>query len=324
MLRSVKMEGRPTTEHTFTITGTKTLRRFGIDEGGAQVLTGYVDRDEAQVYLAKVYDGVYYPLEDWHTGRDCMLLADYDYAVEAWAYETMQGVETVGKKLIPTCYGGWTFSLPTNQPGRHRWVRMLLLELIHAESMFAKILRATENDAVQYSLLPPEQFRLRVLKSLFEAVISIWWDAEVLHDDLESRNVLVRDDGTVVIVDFNQAFIYRYIDHQQHPKYFEDEPQLPPSPIQRYWPFVLGGSGLTSTEDSGSTWANWIPQSWLGNQDLAAEWLLKTWEDSPPGRYRPLEEEFLNHPSHAQRGKKVLAALERLGRKPASMPPLNR
>jgi len=311
-------------EHTFTITGAKTLRRFGIDDGGAHVLTGYVDRDEAQVYLAKVYDGVYYPLEDRDTGRDCMLLADYDYAVEARAYDSMHDTEAVVGKLVPVYYGAWTFCLDTSQPGRRRWVRMLLLELVHGETMLAKILGATEHDVVQYPLLPPERFRLGVLKNLFEAEISIWWDAEVLHSDLEPRNVLVRDDGTVVIIDFNQAFIYRFIHYEHHPKHQEGGPQLPPSPIERYWPFAPGEGSLAETEEDGNAWASWVPQSWLENQDLAAEWLLETWKGASPSKYRPLSKYFLNYPDHAERGQKVLAALEQLGRTPASTPPLNK
>jgi hypothetical protein len=225
-------------QHTFTITGTKSLRQFdsGTDDGGAHVVTGYLDGDEAAVYVAKIYDGVHYPLDD-DDGMDCMLLADCHYAVEYWAYRMMQAVETVGAKLIPSCVGSWTFALDTNQPGRCRWVRMILLELVHdAETMLAKIVRATEDDDIRYSLLAPEEFRLRVLKNLFEASISIWWDAEVLHMDYEPRNVMVRNGGSVVIVDFNHAIVYRFFHYHQHPKHNAGAPKRPPPPIERYWP----------------------------------------------------------------------------------------
>ncbi|KAK4042975.1 hypothetical protein C8A01DRAFT_44045 [Parachaetomium inaequale] len=278
----------PDQERTFTITGTKTLRRFGVDGGGAHVVTGYADRDKAAVYLAKIYDG-----------------------------ETMQPVQTVGGKLVPRYFGAWTFSLATKQPGRRRWVRMLLLQLVHGETMLDKILRATRNGGIQYPLLPPEKFRLCVLKNLFEAEIAIWWDAEVLHSDQEPRNVIIRDDGSVVVLDFNQALVYRFA--EQHPKHRPGASRLAPSPIERYWPFAPGGTTLADTEDSENPWASWIPHDWPQNQDLAAEWLLETWKDASPSKYRPLSDYFLNHPAHVQRGRKVLATLEMLGRKPRAV-----
>ncbi|KAL2128346.1 hypothetical protein VTI74DRAFT_9307 [Chaetomium olivicolor] len=70
-------------EHTFTIAGSKTMRRFHVDGGGAHVVTGYFDGDEDV---------------GW------MTLADADYAIEAWDYETMQPVEGVGAKLVPEYY----------------------------------------------------------------------------------------------------------------------------------------------------------------------------------------------------------------------------
>jgi hypothetical protein len=273
-------------EHDFTITGTKTMRPFTIKSGGAHVVTGYIDRKQTTVYVAKIYDGVYYPIGDSVPDRDCMLLADQDYALESWAYETMQAVEGVAHKLVPTCYDCWTFSLATNQAGRRRWVRMLVLELVQGETMLAKILRATENEnnAVQYPLLPPEQFRLRVLKNLFDAEISIWWDAEVLHYDTEPRNIIIRDDGTVVLIDFNQAVVFSFLNRQEHPKYFEDAPK---------------------------------PESWLKNKELAAEWVFQTWKGDLGKKYRDLPDEFLNDEAHTQRSRKVLATLEELGRRPA-------
>jgi hypothetical protein len=49
--------------HTFTITGTKPVRRFDCSDGeggGAHVVTGYIDTDAACLYAAKIYDGVDY------------------------------------------------------------------------------------------------------------------------------------------------------------------------------------------------------------------------------------------------------------------------
>jgi hypothetical protein len=303
-------------EHTFTITGTKTLRQFSVKSGGAHVVTGYFDRNRTTVYVAKIYDGVYYTIGDIDPERDCMLLADQDYALESWAYETMQTVEGVAHKLVPTCFDCWTFSLATNQPGRRRWVRMLLLELVQGETMLAKMLRATKSDVVQYPLLPPEQFRLRVLKNVFEAETSIWWDAEVLHSDTEPRNIIVRDDGTVVLIDFNQAIVFRF-SGRKHPKYFEGAPKLPPSPLQRFWPFAPYPSIIADPAHHGNPWGHWIPKSWLKNKELAAEWMLQTWKGDLGKKYRTLPDDFLNHEAHTERSSKVLAMFEELGRKPA-------
>jgi hypothetical protein len=74
---------------------------------------------------------------------------------------------------------------------------------------------------------------------------------------------------------------------------------------------------LTAPAHQENPWGNWIPKSWLKNPELAAEWLLETWKDASPTKYRPLSDRLLNHPAHAQRGRKVLAMLEKLGRKPA-------
>ncbi|RYP20370.1 hypothetical protein DL765_002828 [Monosporascus sp. GIB2] len=214
-------------EHSFSITGLKTLRRFHVDGGGAHVVTGYFDRDKDVVCLAKIYDGVYYPLENEDSGWDCMTLADADYAIEACAYETMQPVEGVGAKLVPEYHGTWTFAVATNQPGRRRWVRMLLLQLVRGETVLAKIHKATKNDAIQHPLLPDQETRLRILKDTLEAETSILWNAEVLQGDLSPRNVMVQPDGSVVIVDFNQAVVYPFY-HRRHPKYNEGAHPLPP------------------------------------------------------------------------------------------------
>ncbi|KAK4124609.1 hypothetical protein N657DRAFT_572214 [Parathielavia appendiculata] len=302
-------------EHTFTITGTKTLRRPGLDPGGAQVVSGYFDGDKEVVCLAKIYDGVYYPLQDedglW-LEWDCMTLADVDYAIETWAYGTMQPVEGVGAMLVPEYHGAWTFSLDTDQPGIRRWVRMLLLELVPGETIFDKIPKAKENKAVQYYLLPDEETRLRVLKNTFEAYISIWWDAEVLHRDLAPRNVMVKPDGSIVLIDFDRATVFPFY-YRPHQKYKDGAPPVPHSPIEQFWPFSPGWSIVTNR----GSWADWFPQSWLMNREFVAEWLLETWGSPPPGKYAPLSKYFLDHPAHAKRSRKLQAALEKLGRKPA-------
>jgi hypothetical protein len=64
------------------------------------VVTGYLAGDEVAVYVAKIYDGVHYALDD-DDGMDCMLLADCHYAVAYWAYRMMQAVERRLADQIP-------------------------------------------------------------------------------------------------------------------------------------------------------------------------------------------------------------------------------
>ncbi|KAK3898548.1 hypothetical protein C8A05DRAFT_37868 [Staphylotrichum tortipilum] len=282
-------------EHTFTITGVKTLRRFHIDGGGAHILVGYFDGDETAI----CDDGI-----------DCMMLADADYATEAWAYEIMQPVEGVAAKLVPEYFGAWTFALDTNHPGRQRWVRMILLELLARETILDKIRKATDDNKVQQDLLPDEKTRLRLLRDTLDAERSIWWDAEVLHVDLSPRNVMVEPDGRF---DFNQAELFRF-QLRPHSKHREDADPLPKSPIERYWPYSPGGGTFTYRYEP---WADWVPPGWLEDGERMAEWLLKTWKDVTPGKYLPLTNHFLNHSAHAERSKKLQATLEKLGRKPA-------
>ncbi|KAK4099346.1 hypothetical protein N658DRAFT_430121 [Parathielavia hyrcaniae] len=308
-------------KHTFTITGSKTVRRFDPDSddsgnGGAHVVTGYFDRDEEVVCLAKIFDGVYYPLLV-EGGCDCMMLADAEYAKEAWAYGTIQPVEGVGRKLVPEYYGAWTFPVATDRPGHPRWVRMLLFQLVPGETVLDKICKATKNGVVQRSLLPDEQTRLRVIKHTMEADLSIFWNAEVRHGDLTPRNAMVQPDGSVVLIDFNQAEVYPFY-YQPHPKYDEVPSLRFFSPIEKYWPLDPWGSGTFDVATPGNPWESWAPEAWK-NPDVTAEWLLETWGSPAPGSLEsaPLSDYFLNHRAHAKRNKKIQAALERLGRKPA-------
>lgn len=73
--------------YTLTILGDLGKKRRG-KTGGPRVLRCYMDSDKAVEYVAKIYDGVFYPLSDY-TGDDCMYLADQDYSREAAAYEAV-------------------------------------------------------------------------------------------------------------------------------------------------------------------------------------------------------------------------------------------
>jgi len=301
-------------EYTFTITGTKTVRRFDVEDGGGpHVVTGYLDGDESAVYVAKIYDGVDFPLIERDDDIDCMTLADADYATEAWAYETLQPVKEVSR-LLPSYYGAWTFALETGRPRPQRWVRMILLQLLPGETVLDKIRRATSDDGVvQQARLPDLETRLRVLRDTFEAERSVCWDGEVLHTDVTPRNVMVSPDGRVVLFDFNRAVVYPF-HYRPHWKHDDGADPLPKSPIEHYWPYSPGAGTFAYPW---SPWVGWVPPSWVENRELAAEWLLETWKNPPPGKYRPLSDYFLNNVAHAERSKKLQAALEKLGRKQA-------
>lgn len=287
-------------ERTLTVTGTITRRR----NAGARVVTCFLDGDPSVQYVAKIYDGVYYP----HYGPpgdgvdfDCMTQADRDYSIEAWAYRCMH--PRFGGSLVPAYFGSWTFSLETGRPlGRERWVRMILLELVKGECMADIIKRAQKDNTIDYSLLPPDEFRIRVLQNLIEALIKLEWDAHVSQADIAPRNVIVKPDGNVVILDFNQATVWDFSSSD----FRVDGQTLPLSPIEEFWPPV---SALFKGMQS------WIPKSWKEDMDLAMEWIVRTFRDSP--EYTPPTHWFLDGCFHESASERVLGILESLGRKPA-------
>jgi len=299
----------PEAERVLTITGVKTRR----NRGGAHVVTCFLDSDQFVEYVAKTYDGVDYPMGSRnHHSLDCMTWADGEYSIEATAYQAMQ--PTIGGKVVPAYFGSWTFALDTNRPGQQRWVRMILIELVKGECMLDIIARAevkSEGEiTVDYSLLPPEDFRIRVLRNILESDLAIWWEAALEQNDLDPRNVIVKPDGSVVLFDFNQAHIWGFtIRWDLHPKQ-RDPKSLPTNPIQRYWPLPCG---FADSEGEIAPWADWIPRRWIEDKNLAAEWLIQTYRDSP--KFAPLDQWWLDWDLHGDPSPKVWGLLESLGRK---------
>ncbi|KAK3385116.1 hypothetical protein B0H63DRAFT_501250 [Podospora didyma] len=286
--------------HTFTINSNKTIRRrFSSSNGGggAHVVAGFYDGDKSRACLAKIYDGVSYPRRDPDEEvHDCMTLADIDCFIEARAYGVMDPAPEVAGKLVPKYFGSWTFlviaRLDRRGATRTRWVRMILLELVPGESVRDKIDKATIDGKLQYDLLPDELTRLRVLQNTIEAEIAIWWHAQIGHQDLAPRNVIVKDGNTVVIVDFNQCFIYSDMGWPD-PK---EKSPFPPSPITRSWgslTWLYGKKGLVR----------------------AHLWMLKTWANPPSRKYAALHRSFLERETHEDIPPEILEILESLGRK---------
>ncbi|KAH6842355.1 hypothetical protein B0I37DRAFT_392947 [Chaetomium sp. MPI-CAGE-AT-0009] len=288
-------------ERTLTVTGVKTIR----DRGGAHVVTCFLDGDSSTEYIAKIFDGVDYPWREPAPNNDCMSFAERDYSIEAWAYRIMQPV--IGGTFVPTYHGSWTFAVG------ERWVRMILIELVPGESMMEIIKRAQDELGlrVDYALLPPEDFRIRVWKNLHEAKLFIWWRTAVRHEDVAPRNVMVKPDGNVVIIDFNNVYIYDFTPHyDSHPRTRERNPRpLPPSIIERLWPFPF-------RYQADYLWKHWIPQGWIEDPSVAAEWIVATYRDDP--RFTPPSAFWLNKEIHKESGEKVLRLLESLGRKSAA------
>jgi hypothetical protein len=215
----------------------------------------------------------------------------------------------IGETFVPAYHGSWTFAV--GEP--ERWVRMILIELVQGECMLDIITRAEENDGrtVDYARLPPEDVRIRVVKSIREANLFIWWHAAVQHHDLAPRNVMVRPDGTAVIIDFNSAYIYEFSPrYDMHPRTREKNPQpLPPSLIERLWPFPRGYK-------PDYLWIHWIPQTWIKDPTLGAEWLVETYRDDP--RFMPPSTFWLNRDFHEEDGVRAVRLLESLGRESAA------
>ncbi|KAK4251281.1 hypothetical protein C7999DRAFT_10963, partial [Corynascus novoguineensis] len=96
---------------------------------------------------------------------------------------------------------------------------------------------------VDYARLPPEDFRIRVLKNIQEVNLFIWWYAAVRHDNLAPRNVMVKPDGSVVIIDFNNVNICDFTPkYDMHPHTRKQNPRPFPQSIINGSSLILGGT----------------------------------------------------------------------------------
>jgi len=213
--------------------------------GGPHLVRCYLDSDKSCHYVAKIYDGIDYPLSGpGPRGYDCMYRADQDYSREAAAYQNMPlGLQG---SVVPRYFGSWTFSVETGVRGLRRCVRMILLEHVDGECMLDKILRAkgvTQTDLpaelfdtlpIDYGLLPPERERLDVLASVIEAEVTLL-NVGIAHRDVSPRNVLIsRSTKRVILIDFNKSRVYKcYEFGRQVLKSWGPNP-LPISPIEYY------------------------------------------------------------------------------------------
>ena len=259
--------------------------------GGAHVVTCYLDSDKSRLYVAKIYDGIDYPLTD-RGDCDFMYMADRDYSCEAAAYNAMPS--KLQGSIVPRYFGSWTCSIQTGVPDRpYRCVRLILLEYIKGECMLDMILCAqrvtqpTQPKAaydtlpINYKLLPPEPERLNILASIIEAEITLF-KAGINHRDLAPRNVLISHSPTrVVLIDFALSTVFNCYPRGREFLRSQERYALPISPIERYW----------NSSCFGHEFGAWCPKAWLTDEDGAKKWLLQRWGGST--KFQPVAEDFL-------------------------------
>ena len=264
--------------------------------GGPHLVPCYLDSDESCHYVAKIYDGVDYPLSGpGPRGYDCMCQADQDYSREAAAYQNMP-LDLQGS-TVPRYFGSWTFSVETGVRGLRRCVRLILLEHLDGECMLDMISRAKglpqiplpaelfelfDTLPINYRLLPPEPERLDVLASIIEAEITLF-HAGIAHRNIAPQNVLIsRSMNRVIFIDFNRSRVYKcYESGRRFLKSWGPNP-VPISPIERYW------KSPRFTDEFGG----WVPQSWLTHNDRVWNWLCTHW--GPSTKFARLSKDFLS------------------------------
>ncbi|KAK1763764.1 hypothetical protein QBC33DRAFT_214854 [Phialemonium atrogriseum] len=201
------------TSHVLTLL--KKMEHRQERSSGAHVVSCDLDSDKSCRYVAKIYDGVDYPLVDYR-GFDYMYLADQDYSCEAAAYQSIP--EHLQGSTVPRYFGSWTCSVETGIPGRHRSARLILLEHVDGECMLDMILHAkgvtrASGDItapVNYQLLPPEPKRLDVLAKIIEAEIELF-QAGIVHRDVAPRNVIIScSPMRIALIDFNLARVHKH------------------------------------------------------------------------------------------------------------------
>ncbi|KAK3361289.1 hypothetical protein B0T24DRAFT_642915 [Lasiosphaeria ovina] len=183
---------------------------------------------------------------------------------------------------------------------------MVLLEFVQGETMLDITDRATQDEELQYHLLPSEEDRLQVIKNLIEAEEAIEWWGMLESADHHPRNVIVGSDCSVTLIDFGLVYFRSRWPEVRERMREERRGLHPPSPIERLW------GDYAYTEVRGE-WSGYVPESWIGNDENFHEWLLDTFGNSD--KYQPLSESWLNEERHAKLSPRLLARLEAFGRK---------
>ncbi|KAF4445778.1 Protein kinase-like domain protein [Fusarium austroafricanum] len=247
------------------------------DGRGAQVLRcSLSDSHDDRVYVAKIYDPLYYAYVE--SIDDVTWKADRDYGCEAAAYEELKKADVDGM-LVPKYYGSWTFNMAhPARPQATRPVRMILMEWIPNSVTMQHL----QEQGISARISP--QHRLDILAKAME-VFSEMEFYGVKHEDFAPRNVLLvgpeiesRMPG-VMLFDFNMSAVYS----RPTCKRRRDESKLPISPQYLFW-------GESPTE-----FYEWTPNSHRSRRPIFLGWLKSCWEnsmafDGPPESLKDLHD----------------------------------
>lgn len=242
------------------------------DGRGAQVLRCHLDQDESRVYVAKIYDALYYSFCIGYTPFDVTFLADMDYSREAAAYEDLHDAGDDGL-YAPKYYGSWTFDMTLlDRAQTPRPVRMVLMEWVPGVSLQSLI------DSGEAYHIPPEQ-RLDILAAALELDTKVAFSG-IRHRDFAPRNVIwVPSDADkhsplVRLVDFNISVAMG----RPNSKYRKPRSKLPISPMYIHWRATLNEFTYWTPEPHRSRLAafrGWLKARWEHSAEftLHAEWM---------------------------------------------------
>lgn len=256
---------------------------------GPQVVACRVTPQEGDPFtaVAKIYDPLYYNFENsiGYYPRDTVFEADENYAVETWAYQTLEKAGETGLSA-PKFYGSWTFTLPIilNGVRMERPIRMILIERlngvsIHASRVQNSYSRRAGKDAFHY----PEEYRLEVLARAVDGYVR-QMRAGVRQGDFTGRNIVLVPDEyrptqsemvaglslpRIVLVDYNNAYLEESPSDGGDPR--------PTNPAEAFWGAYLW-----------SDIAGWVPSTWK-NGEAQQAWLLERFRgDGQREMYRPV------------------------------------
>lgn len=231
------------------------------DGRGPQVVRCCLDDDESQVYVAKIYDALYYDFTWSGTPVDVTWRADMDYRCEAAAYEDLQK-EKVDGVLVPKYYGSWTFDVPLRGSDIIRPVRMVLMEWIQGITMYSLV------EEGQTTRIPPQQ-RLNILAGAMEVYSKLCFHG-VIHRDFAPRNILLVGSNIetqmprIVLFDLNRSAAWSR-PNSIAPRIITE---LPDNPITFHF-------GTCDNE-----FRPWVPQPHRSKPSVYNGWMKTTWENS--------------------------------------------
>ncbi|OAA65279.1 Protein kinase-like domain protein [Niveomyces insectorum RCEF 264] len=255
---------------------------------GAQVVRCILDGKPDNVYVAKIYDALYYPSYE-HPGRpsDITYQADGDYSREAAVYEHF-GRSGLDGCYSPKYHGSWTFDVPlvsaepagsVGEQPTSRPVRMILMEWIPGASMLSYL----ETNKID-SISPTR--RLDILAEALESNCYLRYH-RIEHGDFKPRNILLADSAAhsksrpplaprtdnrnsqpasnslprLYIIDFNRSYI---LDspcmEREYGKW-----DLPPNPMHMYWGVDL------------QCFDRWVPDIYREREKAFRGWLKSKW-----------------------------------------------